>query len=172
MGENAVTPQQAPAEATRENVKVTLVAGAPQLTRILLAREPSVVPEDDYEYNLQFSLGLVRPHARHLQLELIVAVSAIPWAQRNQIVVSYEMGYLIRGHTSTATGEAIVLDIARRIGPSALFPFIRETVQSITAKAGSAIMLPMVDWHTEFPNDMEIPAPLGETPPEFLEAIE
>ena len=169
--DSAEIPQDALAEDYREDFRVELDAGAPELTRVLFARDPSVVPPEDYEYELKFNLGMVRPHARHLVVELNAVISNVPWTLRNQIVVSYRTHYLIRGRTSPAAGEAIVLDLARRIAPSALFPFIRETVHSITSKAGSALMLPMVDWGTAFPADLEMPDPQGETPPEFLEAV-
>lgn len=164
-------PREVQTEGLRGEFKVQLEAGTPELIRTLFAREPGVTPTDEYTYQLKFSVGAVRPHARHLQLELSAIISEIPWVYGRQMIVSYGMYYLIRGSTPKSATEAIVLDLARRVGPGALFPFIRETVQSITARAGSSIMLPMMDWSTAFPPDLEIPAPQGETPPEFLEPV-
>jgi hypothetical protein len=78
------------------------------------------------------------------------------------------MFFVVRGEIPDEPLEALIRDLATRVGPSTIFPFIRETLHDLTGKTGNSIMLPMLSWTGRF-DHVEIPEPEGEPPPDVLE---
>lgn len=120
------------------------------------------------EHTIEYSLQVARLHSRHLGLELSVEITDVPWLENGAMVVSYRIVFLIRGRASEAHVRRAVSELATRIGPGMLFPFLRERVFSLTAAAGREIVLSMMNWSDAF-DSASIPDTDVEAPPEFLE---
>jgi preprotein translocase subunit SecB len=142
----------------------------PELFRVLFSRSQEVAPQEvaSMDHTIEYSLQAVRLHSRHLGLELSVEVTDVPWLENGAMVVSYRIVFLIRGRASDAHIRQAVSELATRVGPPMLFPFLREKVYTITAAAGREIMLPMMNWRDAF-DGTAIPDTEVEAPPEFLE---
>lgn len=149
---------------------ITIESAAPQLWSVLFARENAVemVPGVEEEFNLRFGLALSRPHARTVTLELTGILEGLPWIRERTILVTYRMFFVVRGRIEDKPLETLIRDLAIRIGPSTVFPFIRETVHDLCGKTGNSIMLPMLSWTGRF-DHMEIPPPEAEAPPHLLD---
>jgi hypothetical protein len=161
------------ADVGASNGGITIESAAPQLWRVLFAREndAEMVQGREEEFNLRFGLVLSRPHARTVTLELTGILEGLPWVKERTVLVAYRMFFVVRGIIADEPLEALIRDLGTRIGPSTIFPFIRETVHDLTGKTGNAIMLPMLSWTGRF-DHIDVPPPAGETPPHLLEPVE
>jgi hypothetical protein len=166
-----MSPDKLSADSTTGGI--TIESAAPQLWSVLFAREDDVevVPGNEEEFNLRFALALSRPHARTVTLELTGILEGLPWIKERTVLVGYRMFFVVRGMIADEPLEALIRDLATRIGPSTIFPFIRETVHNLTGKTGNPIMLPMLSWTDRF-DHVDVPPPAGETPPHLLEPVE
>jgi hypothetical protein len=154
-------------------LSLAVEASEPQLWSIVFAREPLVqmIPEEDEtDVNMRFTLWLGREHSRTITLEMAGILQGFPWVKERTILVAYRMFFVVRGPVSDEVVEAAIKDLALRVGPAVIFPFIRETMHSITSKTGNSLMLPIMDFKDRF-SHIPIPEPQGEIPPDQLEAL-
>jgi preprotein translocase subunit SecB len=119
-------------------------------------RSPFTDCEDDDSLPLSLGLGLSRPSHDHLIVELSVEVDT----QQARFVVAYRSEWEIEDYITFSDTEGTMRSIAGQLGPSALYPFIREAVTSASIKSGlPPITLPVINFR-EFFNleDIQIPS--------------
>ena len=150
-------------------VSLDIDASPPELWRVIFSRNPDEdPPEEEVTFRANFSLGFGRNHARHLGVELTMVLQDLPWLVKNSLVVTYRMFFIVRGPCSDEQLDATLHALGTRVGPATMYPFIRETISSVTTKTGSPIMVPLVSWEEVFPS-VSIPPTDEPAPPEFLE---
>jgi preprotein translocase subunit SecB len=148
-----------------------LITSEPQLFAVELAREPVPAPAEADDVRVRFDLRYGRKHERHLGVELRARVEAGDWAR---VTLAYRVGFVFRGVIGEDELATSMRLLATQVAPQALYPFIRETVLSLTQKSGGPpITLPLVDWSVELGAfTFELPPPGAPAPEDVLRPLE
>jgi preprotein translocase subunit SecB len=104
-------------------------------------------------------------------VELTGIVEDIPWLERQSLVVTYRIFFEVVGEATDEELAATLRNLGTRVGPSMLFPFIREQVFSMTGASGRSLLLPLVNWDDVF-EEYSMPEPDAEAPEEFLRPVD
>jgi preprotein translocase subunit SecB len=119
------------------------------------------------EIQTEFTLNLYSLHKHHLTVELKTRVTAV-WAR---VAVAYRVAFVLSGKLSESDRFLAMKELGSQIGPSMLFPFVREAITSVSQKSGMPpLTIPLID--LEQFADIEIPESENEPPSELLEAVE
>jgi hypothetical protein len=153
------------------SVPLTIHQNTPELWHLQIERIEGAPPTERATVNAHFDLVLGRIHERHIGVGLDLTLSGVPWLK--DVLIGYRMFFLVRGVLPASDLDAVLLELAGRVGPMTIFPYIRETLSSVSQKSGRHIPLPTYDWDTVFPaSSIIIPEPDGPAPAELLEPVD
>lgn len=148
-----------PAKKRKQNKEGLVRISPPQLWAFEFVREDvDNIPEQWVNLPFAFRLGLARPEAKRLDIELLTEIKETPGLR---VSVTYRATFEIdASDTGPEALERELRIIAANIAPSALFPFIRETIATASIKAGLPPLLPpIINFQNLFdPDTVELPS--------------
>lgn len=143
--------------------QLPIAISPPELWRLEFKRKQ--VKEQDIEVGdevpLLTGLSIARLATDEIGVELSLSIQELP---QFAIEVSYRSRFQVQSTEQVDDLAGMLKTIAARIAPATLYPFVRETVASVLARAGvDAPLLPVLNFAKMFdPDEIELPPIPGE----------
>jgi preprotein translocase subunit SecB len=144
------------ATAPSRNVDLRM-SSPPELAKLHFSRDDAApTSQTNQAPPLLFSLELSRFSTNRLGVELTVEIKDFAPLQ---ILAAYRCVFAIESDSELGDVEQELRLVAAQIGPSALYPFLREAIASTVAKAGlPAVVPPIVNFRGVFnPDEVVLP---------------